>query len=76
VRLNGSPDDLRRRSDALTEAMAVLEKGLAHKPLPGPNVVVARAGTPLGQLSPEAVKGILVNQIYTGAGPFSRLVES
>ena len=45
------------------------------KPLPAPNVVVARAGTALEKLSPEAVKGILVNPIYTGFGPFPRLVE-
>ena len=45
------------------------------KPLPAPNVVVARAGTPPDQLSKEAVKGILVNPIYTGVGPFPRLVE-
>jgi hypothetical protein len=36
---------------------------------------LARAGTPPDQLSPEAVKGILVNPIYTGVGPFPRLVE-
>jgi hypothetical protein len=46
-----------------------------HKPLPAPNVIVARAGTPPEQLPPEAVKGILVNPIYTGVGPFPRLVE-
>jgi hypothetical protein len=51
------------------------ESNGSNKPLPDPNVVVARAGTPLGQLSPEAVKGILVNPIYTGVGPFPRLVE-
>ena len=45
------------------------------KPLPSPNVVVARAGTPPEQLSPEAVKGILVNPIYAGVGPFPRLVD-
>ena len=45
------------------------------KPLPTPNVVVARAGTPPEQLSSKAVKGILVNPIYTGLGPFPRLVE-
>ena len=45
------------------------------KPLSAPNVIVARAGTPPDQLSPEAVKGILVNPIYTGVGPFPRLVE-
>jgi hypothetical protein len=51
------------------------ESNGSSKPLPEPNVVVARAGTPPEQLSPEAVKGILVNPIYTGVGPFPRLVE-
>jgi hypothetical protein len=51
------------------------ESNGGHKPLPAPNVVAARAGTPPDQLSPEAVKGILVNPIYTGVGPFPRLVE-
>ena len=45
------------------------------KPLSEPNVVVARAGAPPEQLSPEAIKGILINPIYTGLGPFPRLVE-
>ena len=47
----------------------------SDEPLPAPNVVVPRAGTPPEQLSPEAVQGILVNPIYTGVGPFPRLVE-
>src|SRR5262249_42480091 len=47
----------------------------SNKPLPAPNVVVARAGTALEKLSPEVVKGILVNPIYTSFGPFPRLVE-
>ena len=47
----------------------------SDKALPAPNVVVARAGTPPEQPSPEAVKGILVNPIYTGVGPFPRVVE-
>jgi hypothetical protein len=51
------------------------ESNGSNKPLPKPNVVVARAGTPPDQLSKEAVKGILVNPIYTGVGPFPRLVE-
>ena len=51
------------------------ESNGGNKPLPAANVVVARAGTPPEQLSPEAVKGILVNPIYTGVGPFPRLVE-
>jgi hypothetical protein len=45
------------------------------EPLPAPNVVVARSGTPPEELTPEEVKGILVNPIYTGVGPFPRLVE-
>jgi hypothetical protein len=51
------------------------ESNGSNKPLPAPNVVVARAGMPPDQLSPEAVKGILVNPIYTGVGPFPRRVE-
>src|ERR1700720_200164 len=51
------------------------ESNGGKKPLPAPNVVVARSGTPPDQLSPQAVKGILVNPIYTGVGPFPRLVE-
>jgi hypothetical protein len=51
------------------------ESNGGNKPLPAPNVVVARAGTPPDQLSPAAVKGILVNPIYTGVGQFPRLVE-
>ena len=43
------------------------ESSGGNKPLPAPNVVVARAGTPPDQLSPEAVRGILVNPIYTGS---------
>jgi hypothetical protein len=51
------------------------ESNGSEKPLPAPNVAVARAGMPPDQLSPEAVKGILVNPIYTGVGPFPRLIE-
>jgi hypothetical protein len=47
----------------------------SKQPLPAPNVVVVRAGTPTHELSPEAVKGILVNPINAGVGPFPRLVE-
>jgi hypothetical protein len=45
------------------------------EPLPAPNVVVAISATPPRRLSPEAIKGILVNPIYTGVGPSPRLVE-
>jgi hypothetical protein len=51
------------------------ESNGGHEPLPAPNVVVARAGARLEALPPEAIKGILVNPIYTGVGPFPRLVE-
>jgi hypothetical protein len=40
-----------------------------ESPLPVPNVVVARSGTPLDELSPEAVRGILVNPIYKQSHP-------
>ena len=43
--------------------------------LPAPNVVVARSGTPPDELSPDAVRRILVNPIYAGVGPFPRLVQ-
>ena len=43
-----------------------------HSPLPTPNVIVAN---PLDQPLPEVVKGMLINPIYTGIGPFPRLVE-
>jgi hypothetical protein len=46
-----------------------------HPPLPTPNVVVARSGTPPEELSPAAVKGLLVNPLYTGVGPFPPLVQ-
>jgi hypothetical protein len=42
------------------------------KPLPAPNVVVAN---PLDQPSPAAIKGMLINPMYTGVGPFPPLVE-
>ena len=44
-------------------------------PLPKPNVVVARSGTPPHEMSPEAIKGFLVNPIYAGVGPYPPLVE-
>jgi hypothetical protein len=43
--------------------------------LPRPNVVVAKAGTPSHELSPKAIKGILVNPIYAGLGPFPPIVS-
>jgi len=47
----------------------------SREPLPSPNIVVAKSGTPMHELSPEAVRGILVNPVYTGVGRFPRLVE-
>jgi hypothetical protein len=43
--------------------------------LPRPSVVVAKAGTPSHELSPKAIKGILVNPIYAGLGPFPPIVS-
>ena len=51
------------------------ESNGGHEPLPAPNVVVARSGARLEELPPEAVRGILVNPIYAGVGPFPRLIE-
>ena len=36
---------------------------------------MAKSGTPLHELTPEPVRGILVNPNYTGVGPFPRMVE-
>lgn len=47
----------------------------SRKPLPKPNVVVAKPGTSPEQLTPEAIKGILVNPIYAGVGPYPALVD-
>ena len=55
---------------------SIWSEGNGNEPLlPTPNVVVARSGTPVEELSPEAVKGILVNPIYAGVGPYPRLVQ-
>jgi hypothetical protein len=47
----------------------------ANKPLPKKNVVVAKAGTPLHAMTAEAIKGMVINPIYAGVGPFPRMVE-
>lgn len=47
----------------------------ADKPLPKPNVVAAKSGTPPQGLTPEAIRGILVNPIYAGLGPFPALAD-
>jgi hypothetical protein len=46
------------------------ESNGGHQPLPAPNVVVARFGTPVFELSPAAMKGVLVNPIHTGIEPY------
>jgi hypothetical protein len=51
------------------------ESNGSREPLPAPNVIVARAEMPMHELSADAIKGILVNPIYTGVGPFPRVVE-
>ena len=43
--------------------------------LPKPNVVVAKSGTPPHEMTPEAIKGLLLNPIYAGVGPYPPLVE-
>src|SRR5262249_54840541 len=52
-----------------------LEGNGNDRPLPTPNVVVARSGTPLHKFSPEAIRGVCINPIYTGLGPFPRQVK-
>jgi hypothetical protein len=47
----------------------------AKKPLPKPNVVVARSETPSHEWTEEAVRGMVINPIYAGVGPFPRMVE-
>jgi hypothetical protein len=46
------------------------ESNGGNQPLPAPNVIVARSGTPMHELSEEAIRGILVNPVYAGVGPF------
>ena len=43
--------------------------------LPRPNVEWAPSGLPLTSMTAEAVKGILVNPLYAGAGPFPAIVD-
>jgi len=43
--------------------------------LPRPNVEWAPSGLPLTSFTAEAVKGILVNPLYAGAGPFPAIVD-
>ena len=43
--------------------------------LPQPNVEVARSGTRPEEWTPEAIKGMVINPIYAGLGPFPRLVS-
>lgn len=43
--------------------------------LPLPNVEWAPSGLPLTSFTAEAVKGILLNPLYTGAGPFPAIVD-
>ena len=43
--------------------------------LPRPNVVWAPSGLPLASMTAETVKGMLVNPLYAGAGPFPAIVD-
>lgn len=47
----------------------------SKQPLPRPNVVVAKSGAPHDELSPEQIRGLLLNPIYAGVGPYPRFVE-
>ena len=46
-----------------------------EKELPRPNVEVVRSGTPLTAMTAAGVKGILVNPLNAGVGPFPPLVS-
>ena len=46
-----------------------------EKQLPRPNVEVVPSGTPNAAMTAAAVKGILVNPLNAGAGPFPALVS-
>ena len=43
--------------------------------LPKPNVEVARSGTPPEEWTPAAIRGMLMNPIYAGVGPFPSMVR-
>ncbi len=44
-------------------------------PLPKLNAVVAKSGTPPHEMTPKAIKGLLLNPIYAGVGPYPAIVE-
>jgi hypothetical protein len=46
-----------------------------EKKLPRPNVEWVRSGTPPTAMTEAGVKGILVNPLNAGAGPFPQLVS-
>lgn len=46
-----------------------------NKELPQPNVEWVRSGTPPAAMTAAGVKGILVNPLNAGAGPFPPLVS-
>lgn len=50
------------------------DKNRAGKPLPKVNVKFAAAGSP-GNLTPEMLRGLVCNPIYTGIGPFPAIVD-
>jgi hypothetical protein len=49
--------------------------GKGGEPLPQPDVTFATSETAPGQFTPAAVKGMLVNPMYAGFGPFPRIVS-
>jgi hypothetical protein len=50
------------------------DTGTPGKALPRPNVEWVPTGTPNTAMTAAAIKGILVNPLYAGAGPFPPIV--
>jgi len=50
------------------------DKNSAQKPLPKVNVKFAVAGSS-GSVTPEMLRGLVCNPIYTGMGPFPTLID-
>jgi hypothetical protein len=58
----------------MAESMRSAGNG-ANQPLPKPNMVVAKSGTPPHEMTQEAITGMVINPISTGIAPFPRMVE-
>jgi hypothetical protein len=51
------------------------ESNKGHSQLPKPNVIAPMSDLLMQEHTPESIKGILINPIYTGVGPFPPLVK-